>query len=131
MTSARANGMPASTTRRQKPDIIWLSVRPTSPASVTQALIALKAAGFMNASFQTNSRAATEEPAIRSCPQIPTPDQLCFTGFGRAGCRLSRIFADLTEGSAQIRHCSECQKEGVLPPASGEYFGELAMKVTG
>src|SRR5215472_3996716 len=50
MTSARASGIAASTTRRQNPAISSLSVRPIKPASVTQALRVLKAASSTNCS---------------------------------------------------------------------------------
>src|SRR5215467_2691110 len=43
MTRARANGTPASMTRRQKPAISSLSVRPINPASVTQPASSLNA----------------------------------------------------------------------------------------
>src|SRR6478672_987777 len=43
MTIARVSGTPASATRRQKPAISSLSVRPINPASVTQPASALKA----------------------------------------------------------------------------------------
>src|SRR5271165_6004982 len=61
MTRARASGTPASKIRRQKPAISSLSLRPISPASVTQALSALKAAVSINGS-SLPARCFSREP---------------------------------------------------------------------
>src|SRR5579884_776329 len=59
MTRAFASGIPASTMRRQKPAISWSSLRPISPALVTQLASSSQVSWFIYRFLQRDQQRAS------------------------------------------------------------------------